>query len=37
MGRSGGYILSPAHDVPSDVPTANLVALIETVRELADA
>jgi uroporphyrinogen decarboxylase len=35
MGRGGGYILSPAHDVPSDVPAQNLVALIETVRELA--
>jgi len=32
-GRSGGYILAPAHDTPKDVPLANIVALIETCRE----
>lgn len=34
MGKKGGYILSPAHDVPSDVPVENLVTLVETVRKL---
>ncbi len=34
MGREGGYILSPSHDITSDVPIENLVALVETVREL---
>jgi len=33
VGRSGGYILAPAHDVPKDVPLENLLALIEAVRD----
>jgi uroporphyrinogen decarboxylase len=31
VGRGGGYILSPAHDVPGDARPENLMALIETV------
>ncbi len=33
IGRDGGYILAPAHDVPKDVPLANVLALIEAVQE----
>ncbi|HXL02611.1 MAG TPA: uroporphyrinogen decarboxylase family protein [Candidatus Atribacteria bacterium] len=29
MGRSGGYILAPAHDVEGDVPLPNMLAFIE--------
>jgi uroporphyrinogen decarboxylase len=31
VGRGGGYILSPAHEVPGDARPENLMALIETV------
>jgi uroporphyrinogen decarboxylase len=30
-GAAGSYIFSPAHSVPGDVPTENMVAFIETV------
>jgi uroporphyrinogen decarboxylase len=33
IGRGGGYLLAPAHDVPKDVPLENVLALIEAVRE----
>lgn len=29
LGREGGYIFSPAHDVEGDVPLANMLAFIE--------
>ena len=29
MGRSGGYIFGPAHDVEGDVPLSNMLAFIE--------
>ena len=29
LGRAGGYILAPAHDVPKDVPVENMRAFIE--------
>ncbi|MEK6647458.1 MAG: uroporphyrinogen decarboxylase family protein [Candidatus Firestonebacteria bacterium] len=32
IGKDGGYILAPAHDIPSDVPTENMLALIEVVQ-----
>ena len=32
IGREGGYICSPAHAVPGDVPLENLLALIEAVQ-----
>ncbi|MDH7570621.1 MAG: uroporphyrinogen decarboxylase family protein [Armatimonadota bacterium] len=32
IGRGGGYICSPAHAVPGDVPLENLLALIEAVQ-----
>ncbi|HUS92730.1 MAG TPA: uroporphyrinogen decarboxylase family protein [Phycisphaerae bacterium] len=31
-GRNGGYIFSPSHSVPRDVPPANLVAMMDVVR-----
>ncbi len=33
MSRDGGYILSPAQSIQSDVPVANIMALLETARE----
>jgi uroporphyrinogen decarboxylase len=32
MGREGGYILSPSHAVPGDVPPENLVTMMEELR-----
>ena len=29
MGRPGGYIFAPAHDVEGDVPLSNILAFIE--------
>jgi uroporphyrinogen decarboxylase len=31
IGAGGGYIAAPAHATPKDVPTENLVAMIETI------
>ena len=33
IGNSGGYICSPAHDVPKDVPVDNLVAMLEILQD----
>lgn len=33
VGRGGGYILSPSHAVPRDVPLENLLAMVETLQE----
>ncbi|MCC7354118.1 MAG: hypothetical protein IT330_10205 [Anaerolineae bacterium] len=33
VGRGGGYIIAPSHDMTGDIPTENMVAFIETVRE----
>jgi uroporphyrinogen decarboxylase len=32
LGKSGGYIFSPAHDVPKDVPLENILAFIEVIQ-----
>ena len=32
LGKTGGYIFSPSHTVPPDVPPANLVAMMEELR-----
>ena len=32
LGRQGGYIFAPAHDVEGDVPLENLLAAIEMVQ-----
>jgi uroporphyrinogen decarboxylase len=33
LGREGGYIFSPAHDVPKDVSVENMLAFIELVQD----
>lgn len=33
IGKKGGYILSPSHAIPWDVPVENIVALIEVVQK----
>lgn len=33
VGRDGGYVLSPAHQLPADARPENVMALIETVNE----
>jgi uroporphyrinogen decarboxylase len=32
VGRDGGFIVAPSHDMPGDIPVENMVAFIETVR-----
>jgi uroporphyrinogen decarboxylase len=32
LGRDGGYLFAPAHDVEGDVPLENMLAMIETVQ-----
>lgn len=29
LGRGGGYIMAPSHDIPGDVPVENIIAAIE--------
>jgi len=31
--RYGGYIVSPSHDMPPDIPTENILALQEVLLE----
>jgi uroporphyrinogen decarboxylase len=33
VGRGGGFIIAPSHDMPGDIPLENMVAFIETVRK----
>ncbi len=33
LGRDGGYVLSPSHAVPADVPLENMLAFMETAQE----
>jgi len=32
LGEGGGYIASPSHDIPSDVPAENMAAMIEVLQ-----
>jgi uroporphyrinogen decarboxylase len=32
IGSGGGYVFSPAHDVPKDVPPENMAAMIEVLK-----
>jgi uroporphyrinogen decarboxylase len=32
LGREGGYVFAPAHDVEGDVPLENMLAFIELVQ-----
>jgi hypothetical protein len=34
MSKNGGYILSPAQELQDDVPAENMIALIETAKEM---
>jgi uroporphyrinogen decarboxylase len=29
LGRDGGYLFAPAHDVEGDVPLANILAFVD--------
>ena len=33
LGRGGGYILSPCHNIGADVPPENIIAMFEAARE----
>jgi uroporphyrinogen decarboxylase len=33
IGRGGGYIMAPSHDMPGDIPVENMLAFIEAVRD----
>ena len=33
IGKGGGYIFSPSHDIPKDVPLENILAVIETAQK----
>jgi uroporphyrinogen decarboxylase len=33
IGRKGGYVFSPAHDIPGDVPAENMLAMIEELKK----
>jgi uroporphyrinogen-III decarboxylase len=33
VGRDGGFIIAPSHDMPGDIPVENMVAFIEAVRQ----
>jgi len=32
IGRQGGYIAAPAHDIPGDVPAENIAAMLDVLR-----
>jgi uroporphyrinogen decarboxylase len=32
IGRGGGFIIAPSHDMPGDIPLENMVAFVEAVR-----
>jgi len=32
LGREGGYIFAPAHDVEGDVPLENMLAFVDAVK-----
>lgn len=32
VGKGGGYICAPTHSIPSDVPTENIIAFLDTVQ-----
>lgn len=35
LGATGGYIVSPSHEMTSDIPMENVDAMLNTIRELA--
>ena len=36
LGKGGGYIIAPAHNIQDDTPVENVVAFFEAVRELGE-
>lgn len=34
LGKDGGYVLAPAHNIQDDVPAGNIIAMIEATREM---
>ena len=32
MGKNGGYIAAPTHQVPADVPLENIIALADILK-----
>jgi uroporphyrinogen decarboxylase len=32
LGRDGGYVVAPAHEMQDDIPPENIAAWVETVR-----
>jgi uroporphyrinogen decarboxylase len=32
VGRGGGFIIAPSHDMPGDIPAENVAAFVEAVR-----
>jgi uroporphyrinogen decarboxylase len=36
IGRGGGFIIAPSHDMPGDIPLENMLAFIETVQAQAE-
>jgi len=38
LGKNGGYVMAPAHEMQDDIPAENIVAWVEAVkRSAADA
>jgi uroporphyrinogen decarboxylase len=33
LGRNGGYIVAPTHQITTDIPLENILAFVETVKE----
>jgi uroporphyrinogen decarboxylase len=37
LGRDGGYVVAPAHEIQDDVPAENILAWVETLKRLSGA
>jgi uroporphyrinogen decarboxylase len=36
LGKGGGYIIAPSQELMADVPLENIIAIVETIRDLRD-
>lgn len=36
LGKGGGYLIAPAHNIQADTPVENVLAFVEAIKELAD-
>jgi len=34
LGKDGGYVMAPAHEIQKDIPAENIVAWVETVKSV---